>query len=176
MSKKNEGEGPGRVGDLEIAEDMRFERRDWKVQHVAWVVMLLLIIAALMGLLGPSPLTRWTAGEIGGPIVVQYYRFERLERPTELKVTLARPSGAAGEAKIWLNRAYAEGIEIEQITPEPTIMQAQDDRLVFSFALGEGARPAAIVFHFQHNNIGGVKGRMGLVGGAEVEFRQLVYP
>ncbi len=41
-----------RVGDLDIEQDLDFERRQWHVQRVGWVVFLLILLAAFVGLLG----------------------------------------------------------------------------------------------------------------------------
>jgi hypothetical protein len=48
-----------RHGDLEIQEDLPFQRREWLVERVAWGVMALLIVAALLGLFGTGPDDRW---------------------------------------------------------------------------------------------------------------------
>lgn len=167
--------GPHRVGDLEIAEDMDFERRDWTVERVGWVVMLLLAVAALLGLLGPGPLTRMTVGERGGPLTVEYYRFERVENPSTLKVNLVPPA-EEDELKLWVDRTYAEAITFEQITPEPAEMELSADRLVLTFELGETGKETAIMLHLRHQEFGSMQGRIGIVDGPEVSFKQFVYP
>ena len=55
-------------GDLELDQDLIFERRTWTVERVAWVIMALVGLAALAGLLGPGPLSETTSGEQGGPL------------------------------------------------------------------------------------------------------------
>jgi len=40
------------AGDLEVAENLAFQRRAWKVQRAGWVAMALLVGAALAGLFG----------------------------------------------------------------------------------------------------------------------------
>jgi hypothetical protein len=50
-------------GDLELDQDLAFERRTWTVERVAWVAMGLMGIAALAGLLGPGPLSKPPIGE-----------------------------------------------------------------------------------------------------------------
>ena len=46
-----------RVGDLQIHQDLCQERREWKIQRVGWLLMALMLVAALAGLLGPGPLS-----------------------------------------------------------------------------------------------------------------------
>jgi len=51
-----------RAGDLEIDEDLSFQRREWRVQRGGWVVMAVLILLALLGLTGRGPIRQPTAG------------------------------------------------------------------------------------------------------------------
>ena len=43
--------------ELQIEQDMGFQRTEWVVQRAGWVGMALLILAALVGLLGRGPLS-----------------------------------------------------------------------------------------------------------------------
>jgi hypothetical protein len=43
-----------RVSDLEVNEELEFQRRDWMAQRVGWTVMALVVVVALLGLLGGS--------------------------------------------------------------------------------------------------------------------------
>ena len=38
-----------RVGDLEIHQDLPFQRRSWTVQRVGWAIMALVVLAGLLG-------------------------------------------------------------------------------------------------------------------------------
>src|SRR3712207_4138009 len=55
-----------RVGDLEVAEDLTFQRREWAAQRVGWVLLALVIAAALAGLLGRGPLSTTRRESDGG--------------------------------------------------------------------------------------------------------------
>ena len=57
MSRRSRkgGADSHRHGDLEIDEDLPFQRREWFAERVAWAVMALLIAAALLGLFGTGP-------------------------------------------------------------------------------------------------------------------------
>ena len=82
------------VGDLEIAQDLAFQRREWTIQRVAWAVMALVALAGLLGLFGGAgPLTRAAAGN--GALRLDYARFERKHAPTELRLQVA--AGVAGD-------------------------------------------------------------------------------
>ncbi|HEX8555359.1 MAG TPA: hypothetical protein VF695_11680 [Sphingomonas sp.] len=163
-------------GDLQVDQDMALERRMWIVQRVGWTIMLLIAIAALLGLLGPGPLTRFTAGDEGGPIWVEYYRFERIEGPTDIKINLGPQAASGKEARVWIDREYMESIELETVVPEPERVEAGPDRLVYVFNISNPAEATAVRFRFQPQSPWENKVRIGIEGSKEVSFRQFFYP
>ena len=46
---------PKRVGDLEVTQDMRHQRLEWKIERVCWAVIAFVAAAELAGLLGHGP-------------------------------------------------------------------------------------------------------------------------
>lgn len=46
-----------RVGDLELGQDLPFQRREWAVQRIAWAAMAAVLTAALLGLFGSGPVS-----------------------------------------------------------------------------------------------------------------------
>jgi hypothetical protein len=41
-----------KVGDLEIGEDLKFEKWQWTVERIGWLVMVGFIVAAMLGAFG----------------------------------------------------------------------------------------------------------------------------
>ncbi|MDP9363841.1 MAG: hypothetical protein M3Q10_06385 [Chloroflexota bacterium] len=164
-----------RVGDLEVGQDLGFQRREWAVQRVAWVVAALIGVAALLGVLGSSgPFAHGLAEE--GGLRVDYLRFERRHAPTELRIEAAPASAQQGQLLLWLDRSYVRSLEIDQIEPEPDQVEAAGERVVFTFLVADPNQPNEIAVPMQHDDWGVKTGRLGLVGGPEVAFRQVVYP
>ena len=163
-----------RVGDLEIGQDLKFQRREWTVQRVAWVVIGLILVAGLLGLFGSGPLS--DAATEAGPLRLDYGRFERKHRPTELRVQVAGDATQQGRFELWLSQPYLDGVDIRSINPEPEQTRAGADRTVYVFQVGDPGRPANVGFDVEPAQIGRLRGRVGLVGGPEVEFGQFVYP
>lgn len=165
-----------RVGDLELEEDLRFQKRQWKVQRIAWVVWLLVLVAAVAGLFGSGPLSNGTAGEEGGPLWAEYQRFERHQGPSDLKVFLGPGAASGGEGRVWLGRDYLESVELESVTPPPLRVEAGADRYTYVFPVTDPQQGTAVVFRFRPEALGRHEGRIGLPGGAELKFGRFVYP
>jgi hypothetical protein len=168
--------GVQRVGTLEVAQDLEFQRRSWTVQRIGWVVMALVIVAALLGLFGPGPLSSATAGEQGGALWAEYRRFGRYASPSTLRIHLGTGAARDGEARVWLSREYLEGVRIQHITPEPDSVEAGLDRITYAFRVAEPGQPVAVTFHLELQQIGPTTGRVGLPDGPSLTFSQFVYP
>ena len=165
-----------RVGDLESAQDLDFQRRSWVAQRVGWVFIALAALAALLGLLGKGPLSRVSAGEESQPLSLEYDRFGRFQTLTTLRVNLGSDAGRDREVHVWLNREYLESVQIQQVTPEPDRVEAGSQRLTYVFQLSEPNQPTAVTFYLQPEHIGSLRGQVGLVEGQKLNFNQFIYP
>lgn len=111
-----------RVGDLEVNEDLRFQRRVWVVQRVGWVAMALVALAALVGLFGGTGSLRGEAKASSEDAIVSvdYERFLRFMKPTTLEIQVGPEAGKEGMVSIWLDREYLDGLQVQQITRSQT--------------------------------------------------------
>jgi hypothetical protein len=164
-----------RIGDLEIAQDMPHQRLAWKIERVGWLLMALLLLAALVGLLGPGLLSDATAGQRGSALSVEYSRFERYQSPNQLRVQIGAVATQGGKANLWFNREFIENIELRHIDPEPENVEAAADRFTYSFNLHPG-QSSGVTLHFEPNKFGHMPIRVGTSAGAEISFWQFYYP
>ncbi len=161
---------------LEIEQDLGHERRAWRVQQAGRWLVLLGVLAGLAGLAGTGPAS-WTHAEApGGAFRLEYERFARYTAPTALTVRLAPGAVTAPTARLWVDRAYLERLRIESVVPEPEKMTAGDDRLILDLPLTHPGAAATVTLHFQGQRVGPAAGRLGLVGGPELDFQQFFFP
>jgi hypothetical protein len=163
-------------GDLEIEQDLDFERRTWTVERVGWVLMAGVGIAALAGLFGPGPLSKTMIGAPGGPLWLEYSRFGRFKAPLTLRVHLGPDADQQGAVRIWLSREYLEGVQIERVTPQPGQVEAGPEQLTYDFSLSEPQRSTAVTFALKAEQMGRQHGCVGLANGPTLCFRQFIYP
>jgi hypothetical protein len=175
MARSRQVSKPKTAGSLQINQDLKFQRRDWIAERVGWAVMALLIGAALLGLFGPGPLSSTDALSADHLLRIEYNRFGRVSGPTELRVHLAPEATRGGAARLWLDRAYLEGVQIERVTPQPVRVEAGPDRHVFEFAAAKAGQPTAVTFHLKFQRAGSLAGRVGLADQPALEFSQFVY-
>jgi hypothetical protein len=111
-----------RVGSLEINQDLDFQRREWRLQWVAWGVVLLILVAGLAGLLGGGPLSNGQAS--AGPLAVNYERFVRKQAPARLELMVSPEAAVDGEVALWIGDGFLEKVNVAGVIPEPVAMEA----------------------------------------------------
>lgn len=165
-----------RVGDLIIDEDLKFEEREWRIQHMAWVAMLLIVVLALLGLFGTGPISFATAGDPDGGLLVEYQRFVRHDGRTSLTVEIGSGQISNGQAEVWISTSYMEDVEIEKFSQQPDEVRNDGDRIIFVFLAEDVSEPISINFTLRPQAMGRLAGNVGIVGGPEVHLSQLSYP
>ena len=165
-----------RVGDLEIDQDMAFQERGWRLQRAAWVAMLLVIVAALLGLFGTGPLSAATAGDDDGPLAVEYQRFVRHDGRTTVTVFVGGGQAAGDQVEFAISADYLDGVEVMGISPEPEDVRVTGDRQVYVFAVEDPAQPIEVAFSLKPREMGRLSGEVGVPGGQTVTFDQFSYP
>jgi hypothetical protein len=171
-----------RLGDLDVAQDPAFTRREWMVQRVAWAASLLVLLAALCGLLGDGPASR--ASVSAGELRVEYERFTRRLATADLVVRVGDTSadaerrGHPERRGVWLDADYVEAVEVQRVTPTPGQVVSSGDRVVYLFVVETGpeAKAPSVAFALRPRRAGMQHARVGLVDGPAVTLRQVVYP
>jgi hypothetical protein len=159
---------------IDLADDMPFQEKSWRVQRVGWVVMALLVAAALAGAFAWGPLSRAEAQ--GAGLRIEYERFERYQAPSEIRVRLTPEAVADGGVSLVLDGDYADRVPLERIDPEPERSAPTLDGHVLYFPVPRDAQPGTIIFQIRPQRVGFVRGRIGIAGAAPVPFTQFVWP
>lgn len=129
--------------DLELDDDRRFQEKFWTFERFAWVLLGLIVLAALAGFTGQGgPFGRAKAAGSSGEI--DYPRVTRWETSDEIRLTLA---GGGDQAVVEIGSAFSEVFEFEDMQPAPSASYATPEghRHVFDLRGGSGKRE--IVMH-----------------------------
>ena len=167
---------PRRVGDLEIDQNLDFQRREWRVQRAGWWTIWLVLVLALGGVFGRGPLARATLGGIGNPLRAEYDRFARHGGESDLRLHVAPAAVTDGVARVWLDREWVEGMDVLDIEPRPERVTVAGDQLRYDFRVGSTSQPSVIRFALQPDAMLRRELRAGLVDGPTLAGTQFVYP
>lgn len=165
-----------RIGSLEIEEDIKFQLWEWRASRLGWGLMAVVLLAAALGVFGVGVFSGTTRKTEGGLLEVEYERFGRHRAPTSLVLSLGPEAVRDGKVRLWLDREYLHGLNIESITPEPDSVETQEDRLIYAFNAAESGLPVLINYSLQTDHLGLRQGRVGIEDGPGVDFWQLIYP
>ena len=159
-----------RVGDIEVNQDLDFQRAEWRFQRVAWMVIALIAIASILGAFGRGPIANATATTAAGDLTVEYERIARHTAITRFDLHFAR---AQGEVGVSIPSSYLKGAELRSIVPEPTKTESGAGSSTFYFDL----RPGAVVsFIFEPDALGSHRLDLGLNGRTALRLKQFVLP
>jgi len=165
-----------RVGDLEIGEDIAFERKEWRFQRIGTLVLLGFVLLSGLGLTGSGPLSAASVTSADGLLSVRYDRFDRMQAPSKLRITLSPAVLQEHEIQIWVDSDYLSAIQLEQIMPEPESVEIGDERLIFTFSVSAESMPSTIEFEIRPDKLGLKSAHLGIVDGSSISFRSLILP
>lgn len=162
--------------DLEIEEDLGFERRTWRFQRVGWIALALFLSASAIGLTGSGPLSNATTRSDGGELIVTYERFDRVQSPSTIDITFDPALVSEGELRLWIESDYLRRVRLEGVTPEPDSVSIDAGRYIFTFLVSAGVEQAPISMQIRPEQPGLLRTDLGIIDGPGTSLRQLVFP
>ncbi|HET9588704.1 MAG TPA: hypothetical protein VFO91_07930 [Anaerolineales bacterium] len=164
-----------KVSDLQINEDMEFQKRSWIIQRIGWAIFTLTILLAFLGLFGDGPLSNARAGQEGA-FWLEYPRFGRFANEFRIEAHIDEGIAAADEIGIHLDASYLDGIQVSRITPTPDRELRDANGITYVFTTDGQRSPQTIYFDVIPQKVGVLSGTFQLQDRAGVRFSQFIYP
>jgi hypothetical protein len=161
--------------ELEIEQDITFQRREWAIQRVGWWVLAFFVVAAALGLFGNGPISHARAGGPGAPLWLEYERFVRASAPSRLTLHLGSPAASNVTQEIRINRPFFDGIRIERIIPVPMRVVLDTSHSTFVFGPEQLRNGGAVILDFQPSSAGLYTGVVASDASSELRFTQFSY-
>jgi hypothetical protein len=173
-TKPSPGKNTARKGDFakEMLESMPFQRREWLIQRVGWVLIALVLLAGLLGLLGRGPLGQRTS--VNAALQVEYEWLARRDAQTTWTLTPLQPP-VDGRHRVALDANWARHFHIHSIHPEPQSAQLAEGHWVYEFEARE-MRELPIVFHVEARKMGRLEGSVVFNDAPPLQIAVFVYP
>ena len=127
---------------LELEQDPRVHRREWRFERAGWISLLLLMLAASAGAFGDGPLSRTERRSPDGRSQLEYERVVRFGTPTTVTLIQAAAGAEDTMAVVRLDRRFADALDVERVSPEPLETRATAEFVEHHFRL---AHPGAVV-------------------------------
>ena len=161
---------------LALDEDLRFQRRQWQLERVAWVVIAGLIAYALAGGFGGGgPLSSTEAVTADGSAQVHYERFARQLTPNSVEITVRQPPDGR-PAQIHLSGEYLSSVAVKSTVPQPDTSSAAENGYLFAFKRLPGVSEIRIELQLEPQKIGSAEGWLTVNNGERLAIKQFVFP
>jgi hypothetical protein len=161
---------------LEIDQDLPFQQRLWALQRLGWCVIACIIIAALLGLLGPGPLSSRSIESPKQTFRLEYERFLRHRTSTLLRVILPPHGQTRQEARVWYEKGLIKEMIVTHIVPLPLRTEVDGQGLAYVFRAVNQTEPFFVTFSLEPQSFGALSGRVGVAPNDALYIRQFVYP
>jgi hypothetical protein len=163
-----------RTGDLEIHQDLKFQKKEWNFERIGWVGMLAIALAALLGVFGEGLLSNRSVKN--GLLGASYGRFERILSVTEIKVLADAQLASDGELRLSVGRNLLSFYNVWNITPQPDQSELSPDHITYVFITGQDQGALEISFNLQGSRTGIARGEIAVEDGPAIYVTQLIYP
>ncbi len=160
--------------DFEVEQDLRFQYREWQGERIGWVIIALLIGAALGGFFGHHPLARVTGHTPDGRLFIQYDRYARYEATVDLLVMLEPGKDGSNLVRLWFDPHYLDSLKVVAVSPVPLRGEAREGGRAFVFQT-DGSRFTATV-SIQFESMGLVHGSVWADDGSPIMVSHVVWP
>ncbi len=159
---------------FELEQDLRFQRVAWRVERVSWLIMALIVVAALAGVFGGGPLGHARAGAAGDPLRIEYDRFARVQSNYTVRADAVVSTGAS-RLELRFGSDFLDMFHVEQITPAPISWQLTGDGAIAGFDV-KGGESVRVQVDGRFSRAGRVNAEFSRPGGPALRCTILVYP
>jgi len=165
-----------RVGELEVAQDIQFQKAEWTVERVGWAVMGLIFLLALFGLFGDGPLSYTTQKAANSEFQVTYERFNRLLNRINMQVVLPPAAVQENQASFWVDQQMLDRFNVEGIFPQPASVTHAGNRIIYTFDAQATGQPLPISFQLRPQKVGRTHGQLGWGQEPPLSISQFIFP
>lgn len=160
-------------GDVERPDELRFQENTWRFQRIAWGVMALILLLAVLGAFGEGLFSEAMVGSSGGPRLI-YPRTCRLRN--DIAVEVFAPINDRGESSLELTTTTADLLDVEQVEPDPARVVAGPGGLTYVVRAEPPGGLARVRLNLSPQRPGLFRGRVVLGDGTDLRFSTFVHP
>ena len=161
---------------IELETDDRFQKTEWRVQRVGWVIWICILVAAVLGFVGPGLFSQTRSVARDHSLVITYDRFVHFHHPTTFSVAFELESVGTDHFELTVSKVLLECIDIQRIDPEPKRSAITRDGVAYLFETDGQSRTGTLIFHVDYETPGRVAGNITLSGHQPANIAQFVFP
>jgi hypothetical protein len=161
---------------IELHEDLEFQRKQFRVERIGWILMAAVLVAALLGVFGSGPLSNAIAESSESGLRVEYSRFARRDAHTRVEIHVDPSLVAKDRLRLRLGGDFMQRVLVQAITPTPERWTVEDRTIVAELPVGGSTGPVPVAVDFSPREFGPTTLELSAGPGRALTIRQFVYP
>lgn len=123
--------------ELSVGENLDFQRRWWRFEHVVWVVFTLIVALDIAGVFGRGPVAKVHKSTPDGAMNLTYERFQRFQTPSIISIHFGPNAVRDGKLQLWVSQSLITKAGNQRIIPQPASSELKDQGLLYTWAAGQ---------------------------------------
>jgi hypothetical protein len=160
--------------EIEIGENLDFQRKWWRFENVVWVLFALIIVLDLAGLFGRGPIAKAERRSVDGTIDVKYERIERTDSPSILSIQFGPSAIQDGNIHLYVSESLVKELGTQRVVPAPLETRVGDGGLTYTFPASR--LPASVDLALEPSGPGLYDFTIGVTGAAPIHAKVFVVP
>jgi hypothetical protein len=160
--------------EIEIGENLDFQRKWWRFENVVWVVFTLIIVLDLAGLFGRGPIAKAERRSADGTIDVKYERIERTDSPSILSIQFGPSAIQEGKIHLFVSESLVKELGAQRVVPAPLESLVGNGGLTYTFPASR--LPASVDLALEPSGPGLYAFTIGVTGAAPIHAKVFVVP
>jgi hypothetical protein len=155
--------------------DRQFRHLDWRIQHVGWIIILLIILCAMIGAFGGGPLGNVTRGS-AATFRVHYDRIARRSAPAALQVIIGASLLKDSIVSVSVSQPLVTTLSPQFFDPIPETMIVSSTAITYRFHVTPQTDSASVTFHCEPQALGVQRGTIRVANAPALPIRVFVLP
>ena len=152
---------------LELEDDIKLHETGWIIQRVGWIIILLLVIAASLGIFGNGLLSKAEIIDDGNKL--SFEKRARYEAPMQMTI---HATSRNERIDVRIPQSYFNIIELDKVVPEPLEQTLANGFVIFTF---ETEGPSTVKFYLIPEKTGTITVQIK-VNESDFSISHFIYP
>ena len=135
LTKPVEDSVPKVDNTVAVGEDLEFQRRWWKFEHIIWIVFSLILVADVLGAFGRGYLAKAELHAPDGSLNVKYERVERASTPSIMTLQFGPTAIQNGAIHLFISESLIKELGTQRISPQPASSVIGDNGVTYTFPI-----------------------------------------
>jgi hypothetical protein len=130
--------------EVSVGEDLEFQRRWWRFEKAAWLVLVIVLIADALGAFGRGWLADTERVTSDGTLRVRYERIERTGTASNMVIQFGPSALHDQKVRLFSSNTMVKELGAQRIIPQPTASEIGPGGITYTFSATGSPSTASI--------------------------------